>query len=570
MRGLIAGVVLLTGLTLATVFFLVRPTESPEPRAQRPADSPKAAAGTATVVTEAGPAQLAEAQRLFNTGNTSAARDLYVRLRAQARGQSNVATEAAAAFGLGTLEHQHGQSDAARAAYADAARLFQQQGDLASQARVFVALGDLEKDTFHPREAAQHYRAGMALWARAPEPKNDTHTLLNVERAPLMPAGEIRARAVLEQADKIFDNVGDDEGRGDIAMLLGQLAWNLDAVAAAHTSFEVARGRFETARATAKQVEAMLRVATTETYRGHNIAAKETLYAADRLVGDNAVGQARIRWRRGDIERLQGVLPAARSEYEAALAVLAAAPHPEAAEVRLRLAQVAAALDDMDTARREAEAALQLYRQRKDARGEAAAALAAGRIAARAGDAASVATHLQIAQQKSGEARDTMGEARALLALAEAYARQTTPEAANAASQASALASEQFAKLRLPLGQVLAVLAEGDAARAAGDRSGAANSYRRAANLMTAITNPVEDAGLLLGLPPVARLVLEVPGEFPVDVGDPVDPEVVRYARVTRAANIAAYPNANAEGQTLVTETRARLTAATEFVRGGN
>ena len=561
MRALVGGMVLLTALAMAAVFFMLRPAERPDSAIENVAAAPKAAAPAPTAVADAGPAQLAEAQRLFNIGNTAAARDLYLRVRAQYQAQNDVAGEAAAALGLGTLEHQHGQSDAARAAYADAARLFQQVGDLASQARVLVALGDLEKDTFHPREAAQHYRAGMAMWARAPEPKSDTHTLLNVNRAPLMPAGEIRARAVLGQADKIFDNIQDDEGRGDIAMLLGQLAWNLDNIAAAHMGFETARGRFERVGAGAKQVEAMLRIASTETYRGYNVAAKATLYAAESIFGDDALGQARVRWRRGDIERLQGVMPMARSEYEAALVVLAAAQHPEAAEVRLKLGQVAAALGYADAAQREAQATLALYRQRNDPRGEAMAALTLGRLAIAAGDNTVAAGHLAVAQTKFRDGRDPVGEASALLALAEAT------ELAGAA-QAAARATEQFTKLHQPLGQVLAALAEGDALRTAGDRGGAANSYRRAANLMQSVTDPIAEAGRLLGLPAVGKLMLEVPGEFPVDVGDPVDPEVVRYARATRAANIAAYPDAHAENRALMTATQGRLTAAAAFVRG--
>ncbi len=561
MRALVGGIVLFTALAMAAVFFLLRPAEQPDSAPVRVAAAPKATAPMpAPVVPDNGPAQLAEAQRLFNIGDTAAARNLYVRVRAQYRAQSDVAGEAAAALGLGILEHQNGQSDAARAAYADAARLFQQVGALAAHARVLVALGDLEKDTFHPREAAQHYHAGMAMWARAPEPKSDTHTLLNVDRAPLMPNGELRARAMIEQADKIFDSINDREGRGDIAMLVGQLAWNLDNVAAAHAGFETARGHFESTGARDKQIEATLRVATTEAFRGYNIGAKEILYAAEALIGDDALGQARVRWRRGDIERMQGVLPAARSEYEGALAALAAARHPEEADVRLRLAEVVATLGEIDLARREAEVALQLYRMRRDARGEAAAALTAGRLAARAGDTPAAATHLATAQTKFRETRDALGEARATLALAETSAPTAAADAAKA--------GEQFVRLRVPLGQVLAELADGDAARTAGDRDGAANSYRRAASFMASVTNPVVEAGRLLGLPAVARLLLEVPGEFPVDVGDPVDPAIVRYARVTRAENIAAYPNALGENQALANQTRERLAAAAAFVRG--
>ena len=560
MRALVGVMILLTALAMAAVFFLLRPVERPDSAVERVAASLMAVAPAPAAVAGAGPAQLAEAQRLFNIGNTAAARDLYLRVRAQYRAQSDVPGEAAAAFGIGTLEHQNGQSDAARAAYGDSLRLFEQVRDAANQARVLVALGDLERDTFHPRPAAQRYRAAREIWATVPEPKRDTHVMLNLDQASLMPAGEARARAVLEQADKIFDNLGDDEGRGDIAMLLGQLAWNLDSVAAAHTGFETARGLFERSGARAKQIEATLRVATTETYRGYNVGAKETLYVAEGLIGNDALGQARVRWRRGDIERMQGVLPAARSEYEGALAALAPAQHPEAAEVRLKLGQVAAALGDVEAARREADAALQLYRQRRDVHGEAAAALAVGRLAARAGDVPTAAAQLATAQTKFREARDALGEARATLALAE------TP--APAAAAHAATAADQFAKLRMPLGQVLAALADGDAARTTGDRDGAANSYRRAANLMSSVTNPVVEAGRLLGLPAVARLLLEVPGEFPVDVGDPVDPAIVRYARLTRAANIAAYPNALSENQALATEIQARLSAATAFVRG--
>ena len=80
-------------------------------------------------------------------------------------------------------------SDAARAAFAEALALYGQAGDAADQARVLVAFGDLEKDTFRGAQAKQHYRAAREQWAKVPEPKSDPHVILNMDRAALMQIG---------------------------------------------------------------------------------------------------------------------------------------------------------------------------------------------------------------------------------------------------------------------------------------------------------------------------------------------------------------------------------------------
>ena len=137
---------------------------------------------------------LAEAERLLNRGDTPAAKSTYIRAREQAKRQNSVAAEAAVAFGLGRLEHSNGQSDAARAAFNEALALYRQMNDAVAEVRVLVAFGDLEKDTFRGAQAKQYYRAAREQWAVVPEPKNDPHVVLNMDRAPLMLAGEARAR----------------------------------------------------------------------------------------------------------------------------------------------------------------------------------------------------------------------------------------------------------------------------------------------------------------------------------------------------------------------------------------
>ncbi len=499
---------------------------------------------------------LADAERLLNRGDTPAAKDLYGKARAQYRRQGNAAGEAAAVFGLGKLEHVNGQSDPARVAFSEALTLFRQANDAANQARVLVALGDLEKDTFHGVKAAEHYRAARTLWAAASDPKSDAHVLLNLDGTPSMPAGEQRARAVLEQADKIFHNIDDDAGEADTAFLLGMLEWNLGRVMQARPNFHWARDQYAALSLTTKELDALVQIAMADIDLGYNIDARDHIASADGLAAGDAVAAARVALVRGDLERMQGKLDLAREQYVRAATGFAGTPAE--AEARLKLGQVQAALGDTAGARAALDAAVARFRAQGAARGEAAASLGLGTLSA---DKA----HMTAAAEKSREAKDPGGEGRAQLALGALALQQNDAAAANGAFTA---AGERFAVAKSPFGQVLAALGRGDAARAAANSTAAIAAYREATTLRQSITEPLGEASRALGLAPVDSLVYVAMGE---EMGDetPPDPAIVKAAVATRAANAAAYPAFSPEGRTLLAETEMRLAAAAEFVRGG-
>ena len=97
----------------------------------------------------------------------------------------------------------------------------------------------------------------------------------------------------------------------------------------------------------------------------------------------------------------------------------------------------------------------------------------------------------------------------------------------------------------------------------------AAAAYRRAAELRAGLASPVAEASRLLGLPPVGQVQYIALGEETYDENPP-DPAIVRAAQATRAANLAAFPEANAEARTLLKDTDERLAAVAEFARRAN
>lgn len=518
------------------------------------AASPKAAAVTDTITP-----MLADAERLLNRGDTPTAKDLYVRARALAKRQNNAAGEAAAVFGLGRLEHFNGQSDAARTAFTEALALYTAAGDNAGRARVEVAYGDLEKDTFRGPQAIQHYRAARAAWALVPEPKSDPHVMLSLDRAWAAPSGEARARAVLDQADKIFHNIGDPEGEGDAAMMLGALEMGLGNPGAAEAAFLRARARYGIANLPIREADALLQVAAAEIREGYNIEAGGRLAEAAPLVRNDSVGAARLAARTGDLERLQGRLAEAGAEYARAAAGLAAANHPDEAAAQLALGQVRAALGEVAAAR----AALTIARAKAAARGhvqvEAEASLSLGLLVG--ADSAAALPHLHAALDKFRDAGSALGEARSMLALARLEGQ--------AGESALLLAGDVFGRIGVAWGQVLAALARGDAARAAGQRDLVLAAYREAASIRDGIRKPLSEAGRYLGLPPVESLYYVAAGEVPQD-DNPPDPDIVRAAEATRAANLARFANHHAEARVLVAETDARLKAAAAYVQATN
>lgn len=550
------GVVALAG---AVVFVVTRDASAPSPTTAvmggTPAGGLAGAPKGGVAADAAAQAMLADAERLLNRGDTPAAKDLYGKARAQYRRQGNAAGEAAAVFGLGKLEHVNGQSDPARVAFSEALTLFRQANDAANQARVLVALGDLEKDTFHGAKAAQHYRASRTLWAVAPDPKSDAHVMLNLDRAPDMPAGEQRARSVIDQADKIFHNIGDKEGEGDVAMALGMLELRLGKQGPAQASFRWARDYYAESGANAKELGALIRIVSAEIWQGYNIAAGEHLREASGLAQGTPISAARVRVQRGDLERLQGRLDAARDEFAAAIPVLAAAGDGEEMGVLLRLGRVQLTLGALDDARQAFESARAAAAARGEGRMEATAVTELGSLLVRSGDAEAARSLLAPAADRMRAMGDAGGEGRALLEVGiAALALRDARGAANA----FAASAQRMADARLPFGQLLAQVGLGEAERAAGTLS--AGRLAAVVELRRVLTEPVAEAARVLGLPPVETLYYVDGRELPED-GNTPDPVQVRAAQAIRAANLVRYPDAGLEARALLRDTDKRLAA---------
>lgn len=560
MKPVVLGVVgaAVVAVVLGAVAVFVGPRDVAAPALDR---APAQAAGSPKASTRPDNTapMLVEAERLLNRGDTPAAKDLYTRARAQYRRDNNAAGEAAAAFGLGKLEHFNGQSEAARAAFTEALGLFARAGDAGGQARVEVAYGDLEKDTFRGAQAVQRYRAARALWAAAPEPRSDPHVLLNLDRAAQMPAGEARARAVIEQADKIFHNIGDVEGEGDVAMTLGALEMNLGNPGPAHAAFQAASARYAEAGLAAKGFDAVLRAAGAQIDQGFNIdaAAQLASASASALARDDTMGMARIALVTGDLERLQGRLPEARDQFARAVALLQPIGHPDEAAAHWRQGQVLAAIGRTESAAEELRAAMAQGEARGRQRIAAAAGLDLGLLAGRD---ASARPLLSAALERFRAAGDVLGEARALLALA---------ELADATEADASRAGDAFARAGVAFGGVLAALARGDAAAAAGRSDIAAVAYGDAEAARASLTSPVAAAGRFLGLAQTQILYFFMSGEEP-ESGNPPDPAIVAMAAGIRARNLAAFPNMQIEARALLDRTDARLAAAAGYVRRGN
>jgi tetratricopeptide (TPR) repeat protein len=549
---------------LVAVAVLVDPREGAAPRPEREGTQVAAAPKNASPRSDSVAPMLADAERLLNRGGTPAARDLYARARAQYRRDNNAAGEAAATFGLGKLEHFNGQSQAARTAFTEALALYARADDAAGMARVEVAVCAHEKDTIPGPPAMQHYYAARAHWARVPEPKSDPHVLLNLDRAAQMPAGEARARAVIDQADKIFHNIGDTGGEGDAAMVLAALEMNLGNPRAAQAAFGWARFRYADAGLRAQELNAVLSVASAEILQGYNIDAEVQLAAAVTLARGDGTSMARVAVVRGDLERLQGRLIEARDHYEHAALILGATDSVEEATALLKAGRMHLGMGETAAAWPVLEAAAAVGERRGAAAVRAAARLELGLLALRNGDLGAARELLTASAAELRAARDAVSAGRAHLALGETALRQNDAAAADAAFT---LAAVLFAKI--PYGLVLAELGKGDAARAAGNAAAARAAYGRAVDLRQAIPAAITEAARLLGLPPVESLYYVAPGEEP-ESGNPPDPAIVKLAEEIRARNRASFPGMQIEARRLLEATDARLDAAASFAREQN
>ncbi len=496
---------------------------------------------------------MAAAERVLNRGNADAAAEMFARAGAIYRRQGNVLGEAGVFFGLGQMGHVTGQSDDARGHYDEALALYRRAGDLRSEAVVLAARGDLEKDTFNWSEAQQFYAQARGVWAQAREPKSDPHVVLRMADAPQLPEGEEAARAVLQQAALIFEQIGDLEAHGDALSLSGTLNWNLGLAGDAYADHIAAEALYRRAGALAKAAESALWQARSSIRVGYNASAGVALARADELFAglDDGLATARAELTRGDLERLQGRMVEALAAYAAAARVLRSQGHPETAAAFLNLGQLEAYLGHADAARAAQEEAADLSRAAGLVATEAAASLERGAFAD--GDARAAEALVGAALELFRAVGDARGEGRALLEQATRHAAGGRGDSAREAYRESAA---RFEAAAVPFGHLLAALGLADLEWAAGNATVSADAYRAADGILWAITDPVAEANWLLGLPPVGSLFVASATEFhadPFEVPDPLPPAEAL------AQNLLRFPDHNAEARALVAATLARL-----------
>ena len=519
---------------------------------------------------------MAEAEQVLNRGDDAAAGQLYGRALALYRQSGDLAGQGTVSLGLGRMEHFTGQSDRARDHFDEAAALFRQGGSVANEARALAARADLEKDTFNWAAAGRFYREARAAWQAAPGPKHDSHVVFRMDEVPQLPEGEDAARAVLEQAQLIFENVGDPEALGDIRVRMAFLDWNTGLPGVARGNYATAQALYRQSGTPDKEAASALDGARIDIYFGQNRAARMAIdqALAAYVRTENETGAALARTVEGDLERLQGRMDEARQSYAAAAEVLGKATHPEAATALLRLGQVEAHLGAAESARGDLEEAAGLYRASGSAQGEAAAVLALGRVIAEKGDQAA-RTLFATAAERFHDADDQNGEARAYLEIATLALARGETDLARASYEDSAA---RFDEIGAALGQVLASLGLGDVARAAGDVDGAAAAYDSAMALFASLDAPIAEANRILGLAPINELHVRLQEAAPpaagvggVEVRDPGGSEYnkARTQALLEQANLensAAFPDHSAEARALLVHTEARLAAAEAYV----
>ena len=509
---------------------------------------------------------LARALNEVNSGNSTAAHATYDRARSLFRDLGDILGEGQVALGLGQLEHFTGQSDRARANYSEALSMFRRGGSARWQAVVLAAMGDLEKDTFNWAEASTYYREAREQWARAPDPKDSNHVLLQMADAPRMPADT--AREILEQADKIYANLGDAEGIGDVKILAGDLAQNLGEAGKARGLYANARIDFGEAGAKTKEARSTLRVASVDLDNGYNRLVALGLDIAEPMFEEagDVTGIAGVTLMRGDLARLLGLMEEAEAYYAAASIAFADLADRGAAEALLKLGQLQArrgAATAAETLNRAAVAARRVGAD--DLR--AAALLADGVLARENGSLSSAESKLTDSANRFRRSGEPVEQGRALLELARVYGLMEQIESAlDRVDTAEAL----FVEADLLIGRTLARLERGSLARSAENPGAAAVAFGAALDAYGGLDSPLAAANAYLDLPATDTLRVKTAIEV-TDLYDELayggPQELTPETLEAMAANLAAHPNRLVEGRAFIVEVERRLAEADAFIR---
>ena len=522
---------------------------------------------------------LAEAERLSNRGDDRGAARLHAQALEFYRKQDDVSGQASVRLAMGRLQHYGGQSDAGRIQLTTALDLYRRAGNAAGEARALAARGDLEKDTFNWSVAAQFYRAARAAWERAPAGESDPHVVLRLPEVPQMSDAE--ARTVLQQADAIFAAVADIEAQGNVREFAAELNGTLGRWETARDEYTKAQSLYQQAGATQREAQAALKGARVDLHLGRNVDVALAIDAANQLFGraGDAAGTAQAQHLRGDLERLQGRLDAARTTYVSAAEALHPMSNAAAADAMVKIGQIEMYLGRSDAARAVLLDAVALYGNGESRAGAAAARKELGVLASASGELAAAQAAFAHALNLYRELGDVVGEAQVLLHLAALNAARNERQAAQAAYVAAA---ERFEGAGLTFGRLLATLGRGEAEKVAGNAVASAVAYAESAALWAAMTSPVAEANRMLGLPPVSSLTLKPPDLPSAPIGRAADePErnqdvedirrdLMRAYTTATTANLARFPEHNVEALALVRATANRMTSAVPLIERPN
>ena len=519
------------------------------PQAADPATRPAVVSSS-----DAGLQLLADAEALLNRGDAAGARTTLERALDVFRSERDLAGQGHVYLSLGRIEHFTGQSDAARANFEQGLELYRMSGGTADEARLLMAWGDLERDTFQGEAAAELYRRGRQSWAAAPEPKSDPHVLLQLDTVAAMPEGEAAAWAVLDQATLIFENIGDSVALVDIEMTRAEILRATNLLGSARGAYVAAAASYRALGNHSAAATAALRAAEVDLLGGHNLGAREMLDHAEASLAEesNPAGQALVLLRRGDLARMEGDTAVAGERYRESAEALGSLAHTAAAEAWRKLGKMLAIGGDSAAAGEAFAEALQASTGAGQAGEEAAVRFVLGQLAADSGDGDAARQHWTAALELARGGADHRTAGRVQLALAGLAGAD-----ANAAREAYSEAAAHFRAAAAPMGEVLVAVGLAELARAEGVGAGLAAAVREANDSLAALAEPVAEANRLLGLPPVERIDLILPGE--VDSGEDDARRVYEAYQANREANLAAHPDHNREARNLVSSTLSRI-----------
>jgi tetratricopeptide (TPR) repeat protein len=508
---------------------------------------------------------IAEAEQQMNRGDTEAAEEAVARALRMFEDQDDVAGQAFAHLGIGRMAHFTGQGDAARTSYQESLNLFRKAGQPADEARVLMALGDLEMDFFNWESAAEFFRQGRIVWAAVPQPKSDPHVLLSLESVALLPDGEEAAWDVLREAKLIFENLGDQDALDDVAYARAEVYQAVGDLLNARGDFGGAAEGFLLRGNHVRAATSFLEAARMDIAKGYNLGAEFLLDQAQASFAQSqdSAGQALVAMARGDLARLVGQFSAAATHYENAAASLAGTDHPEEAVAHLKLGQIWQALGERSQAERALKEALAVFNAAGRPAGAGKAFLSLGDLSlAAAGDWDAAGEYWSNAVDAARSGGDPVTGGRALLGLVGGHRAEGDLAEATAAAKES---EELFRDGGAPIGLVLAALEQSDLARSSGDSLAALKLAENAGEIFQNLEQQVAEANRFLSLPPVNRIALS-PATAPDTYRDgdgPLRGEVEAW-EAERQANRAAFPDQNAEAHGLLAEIEARLSAALE------